>query len=244
MPESGSRSEQAIEHLRETARRMARELPEVSFFSDFREELARSEVALEASTLLKECRRHIQSDDDNLGHGLFHALTVARDAGAVMMAEAARQGRTAEETARLVLLVQLASLLHDVKRTEKFHALAGAAEVERILGPAGLREGELARIVIAVRNHEAFKPTVEVPDEDSRLISDVLYDADKFRWGPDNFTHTLWLMMRSSGAPSLESLHLRFLQNLDYIRRVKTTFRSVTGKTYGPEFVDRGIEIG
>jgi hypothetical protein len=43
-------------------------------------------------------------------------------------------------------------------------------------------------IVAAIRNHEAFRKILESEDKSARLVSDSLYDADKFRWGPDNFT--------------------------------------------------------
>jgi len=244
MPDRIGDPSEKIQRLKATARRVASELPALPFVMDFPQELAASEKELDSSTFLQACQKHIRSDRENLGHGLFHAVSVARDAGALMRVEAHRSGRTPEQTDRLAFLVQVAALLHDVRRKEKSHALAGAVEVEKILKPTGLPEAERARIVTAVRNHEAFKPTEDPADEDGQLISDVLYDADKFRWGPDNFTHTVWQMMESSGGPSLDGLHRRFLQNLDYIRRVKSTFRSDTGKVYGPAFVDRGIEIG
>jgi hypothetical protein len=77
----------------------------------------------------------------------------------------------------------------------------------------------------------------------AELISNSLYDADKFRWGPDNFTTTLWLMLDSNDMP-VEKLYKNFLGNLKYIQSVKATFRTQTGKKYGPEFIDIGIKIG
>ena len=74
-------------------------------------------------------------------------------------------------------------------------------------------------------------------------MSDALYDADKFRWGPDNFTVTLWKMLRFSKAP-IPRLISRFPRGMKGIQRIRDTFRTATGKKYGPEFIDLGLKIG
>jgi hypothetical protein len=43
---------------------------------------------------------------------------------------------------------------------------------------------------------------------------------------------------------SLDAVLKRFLKGLEGIERIRDTFRTETGKTYGPDFIDRGIEIG
>ena len=98
-------------------------------------------------------------------------------------------------------------------------------------------------ITAAIRNHEAFREVLSSEDEEAKLISDSLYDADKFRWGPDNFTTTLWLIMECSGTPA-EALYRNFLEKMNGVSRIKETFRTKTGKRFGPEFIDLGIEIG
>jgi hypothetical protein len=75
------------------------------------------------------------------------------------------------------------------------------------------------------------------------MISDALYDADKFRWGPDNFTQTLWQMLRSSKAGIVPLIH-RFPKGMEGISGIKETFRTETGKIYGPEFIELGLKIG
>ncbi len=70
-----------------------------------------------------------------------------------------------------------------------------------------------------------------------------MYDADKFRWGPDNFTTTLWLMLNSADVP-VEKLYKKFNESMKYIENIKATFRTQTGKKYGLEFIDMGIKIG
>ena len=76
-----------------------------------------------------------------------------------------------------------------------------------------------------------------------RLLSDALYDADKFRWGPDNFTETLWAMIIPRGIP-LRTLLPRFLPGIEGIRKIRESFRTATGREYGPDFIDRGLTIG
>ena len=95
----------------------------------------------------------------------------------------------------------------------------------------------------AIRNHEAFQETFERDDLAGRLVSDALYDADKFRWGPENFTITLWIMVEAHNTRP-EALHRIFREKMKGIEKIKETFRTNTGKRYGPEFIDQGIMIG
>ena len=55
------------------------------------------------------------------------------------------------------------------------------------------------------------------------MISDALYDADKFRWGPDNFTQTLWQMLRSSRA-RIAPMIRRFPKGMEGISRDQRNF--------------------
>jgi hypothetical protein len=74
-------------------------------------------------------------------------------------------------------------------------------------------------------------------------MSDCLYDADKFRWGTDNFTHTLWYMVNHKGM-SPQDLIKRFPWGMNGILRILETFRTTTGRQYGPEIIETGMEIG
>ena len=98
-------------------------------------------------------------------------------------------------------------------------------------------------ITDAIRNHEAFKATTEADDAAGKLVSDALYDADKFRWGPENFTTTLWTIVQASDTPP-ESLHRVFQEKMKGIEKIKETFRTGTGSQFGPEIIDQGITIG
>jgi hypothetical protein len=53
----------------------------------------------------------------------------------------------------------------------------------------------------------------------------------------------LWDMVEYRKA-SLDAVLKRFLKGMEGIERVRETFRTRTGKIYGPDFIDRGIEIG
>jgi len=106
-----------------------------------------------------------------------------------------------------------------------------------------LSSDEIEDICIAIRNHEAFRDTVTVDSREGALISDCLYDADKFRWGPDNFTDTLWDMVDFK-RPSLSDFLRRYPSGMESLVLIKSTFRTATGKKYGPQFIDHGITIG
>ena len=76
-----------------------------------------------------------------------------------------------------------------------------------------------------------------------RLVSDCLYDADKFRWGPDNFSDTLWEMV-SFMNPPLSVFVSRYPSGMETLFKIRSTFRSRTGKKYGPQFIDLGLAVG
>lgn len=177
------------------------------------------------------------------GHGLSHAEAVALDAGSIIQVEGRIQHIKGRLISELIVYAQIAGLLHDIKRKEKNHTIAGSNEAKKILNDFQIEDRYKRYIVVAIRNHEAFKELLEPEDEIAKLISDSLYDADKFRWGPDNFTTTLWLMLNSLNMP-VETLYKNFIENMRYIESIKTTFRTQTGKNYGPEFIDMGLKIG
>ncbi len=106
-----------------------------------------------------------------------------------------------------------------------------------------LPEEEIDGICQAIRNHEAFVTPTACRRPSFQLISDCLYDADKFRWGPDNFTATVWSMVAPVDIP-LSVLLDHFIPSLGGIERIKSTFRTGTGRKYGPDFIDRGLQIG
>ena len=134
-------------------------------------------------------------------------------------------------------------MLHDIKRKEQDHAVRGSIEAEKILAGLGMNLRERQYIADAIRNHEAFQETFDRDDAAGRLVSNALYDADKFRWGPENFTTTLWLMVEAHDTPP-EALHRIFKEKMSGIERIKETFRTATGRRYGPEFIDQGLTIG
>ena len=183
--------------------------------------------------------------EDDFGHGSSHSELVAVDAAAIIAVECGFKTvdglSTEDET--LMVSAHAAGLLHDIKRKEKNHALAGAQAAKKLLSRGELPGAWRERIVTAIRNHEAFQEQVPVPDEAGRLLSDALYDADKFRWGPDNFTKTLWDMLEYAAIP-VGMMLKRYHASLDGIVRIKETFRTDTGKEYGPEFIDQGLSIG
>jgi hypothetical protein len=229
--------------IRQTAIRTAESLGEPSFYHNHKVELEISRESFKTDMLIKKSLSYIDEASLNAGHGLSHAEAVALDAGTVIQVEGRLQNISSNMIRELVVYVQIAALLHDIKRKEKDHTIAGSNEARRILNDFLIDDSYKRYIVAAIRNHEAFKEVLESEDEKAELISNSLYDADKFRWGPDNFTTTLWLMLDSNDMP-VEKLYENFSGNLKYIERVKATFRTQTGKKYGPEFIDMGIIIG
>ncbi len=222
------------------SRKIAFEVGTPRFYCEREREVALSRKLFAAEPLVASALRIIEDRGDCLGHGLSHVQKVAADVGALILIE---EGKPDARVRRRVLLAHLAGLLHDIRRTEKDHAERGAQEAEKILLSFPLREDERDGITGAIRNHEAFRPCRTAAGPAAQLLSDALYDADKFRWGPDNFTETIWAMIIPRRIP-LQTLLPRFLPGLEGIRKIRESFRTATGREYGPDFIDRGLEIG
>ncbi len=229
--------------LQENAAILAQKLPSPSFYVHHAPLLRRSADALTNHGMIRKCRAYLNESQLECAHGLCHCEAVARDAGAIVLAEADLVRLPDSDREQLFVTAIIAGLLHDIKRKEQDHAVRGSIESEKILTAIGVELRERQYIADAIRNHEAFQETFDRDDIAGRLVSDALYDADKFRWGPENFSVTLWLMVTARNTP-LESLHRNFKEKMKGIERIKETFRTATGKRYGPEFIDQGITIG
>jgi len=230
--------------LRERARQIVSTFPPPDFYEDQSRAYEFSKRFFKDDAAIKKLYEYVAAHlEDNLGHGLQHAVKVTIDAGALLFIEgqAAAYGRPILE--RRMRMVQCAGLLHDIKRKKKEHAKLGAARAREILKDYPLEPAEIEDVCRAIHNHEAFKKGVLITTSKGELVSDCLYDADKFRWGPDNFTDTLWDMI-SFYNPPLSKFMARYAQGMEGLEKIKTTFRTQTGKKYGPGFIDLGLIIG
>jgi hypothetical protein len=230
--------------FRKRARQIVSRYPSPDFYQDhsFANELSRH--YFETNSFTSELRKFVAEHlEENFGHGLEHAIKVAIDAGALMIIENKIAEQTNNRINRRVTVVQCAGLLHDIKRRQKNHAIKGSDHARKVLKPYPLDPGEVDDICRAIRNHEAFKPTVKADTIEGTLVSDCLYDADKFRWGPDNFTDTVWAMVSYFNIPVVEFMDL-YPEGMEKLAKIKRTFRTHTGKKYGPQFIDLGIAIG
>ncbi len=231
------------ERLKETSLRVAQSLPRPLFYSQNTDFVSRSEDMIRSDELIRKCHALLDESQLECAHGLCHCESVARDAGAIVLAEGRRKGINQTDSRPAVTSAIIAGLLHDIKRREPDHAVRGSIEADRILKGLSVDERSRSHITYAIRNHEAFKATCDLDDEEGCMVSNALYDADKFRWGPENFTGTLWLMVEANHTTP-EALHKTFMEKMKGIERIKETFRTETGKRYGPEFIDQGIMIG
>ena len=92
----------------------------------------------------------------------------------------------------------------------------------------------------AIRNHEAFKYNEGSDLKEDSLVSNCLYDGDKFRWGPDNFTDTIWDMVSFFKTP-ISKFIAHYPQGMEGLVKIKQTFRTDTGKKYGPSLLIQGF---
>lgn len=230
--------------LRERARQIASRYPPVDFYRDHAAAVDASRELFESDTLVLDLRQNVCGRlEDDFGHGLLHAAKVALDAGALTHIEGRAAGYSGAYLARRICIAHCAGLLHDIERKQTNHAEQGAGRARELLAGCPLAADEIEDICIAIRNHEAFQSTVAVRTREGALASDCLYDADKFRWGPDNFTDTLWAMVAFT-RPALRDFMEQYPAGMAGLARIKSTFRTPTGRRYGPGFIDLGIAIG
>lgn len=141
-------------------------------------------------------------------------------------------------------LAQIAGLLHDSCRLEGEHAVQGTDLSLMILQDYPLDDEEKQMISKAILCHEAFSPAQQFGDPRQQILADAVYDADKFRWGPDNFSTTLWEICNYQEW-SLEQILNKFPHGMEFISSIRHTFpHTSAGKIYGPEFIDLGLEMG
>jgi hypothetical protein len=235
---------EAITRLQREAERIAAKHRAPEFYIRFQAPIALARRLFYSDplvTLLRNMVRPVLQDD--LGHGLYHSTRVSLDAATLVFVELESVKMDREGMERLMVLGIIAGLLHDIRRGQENHAEAGAQEAVRILEGFPLTDEEIRCVCQAIRNHEAFGNPVSCKPPWLQLISDCLYDADKFRWGPDTFTHTLWHMVSHQGITPQELIE-KFPWGITGILRIPDTFRTNAGRQFGPEIIETGIEIG
>ena len=230
--------------LRERARHIVSCYPLPDFYTDLSPAFSISRQIFDTHPTISDLRFYVTGRlEEDFGHGLQHATKVALDAGTLMIAEAERIGLHRRVARRCVVTVQCAGLLHDLKRKEPDHAVKGAAHAAVLLNSYPFSSEEREDIRVAIHEHEAFRKRSPVNTRRGDLVSGCLYDADKFRWGPDNFTDTLWCMVLYHN-PSLDDFLAGYPKGIESLQRIRGTFRTVTGRKYGPQFIDIGMAIG
>jgi hypothetical protein len=226
------------------ARRIAARSRRPEFYCRFQAPLALARKLFFTHPLVSSLRREVEPLlHESLGHGFYHCKHVSLDCAALVSIQTENGPAGRERVERLMILAEMAGLLHDISRSEKNHAEVGAREAARILEAFPVTREEALSICQSIRNHEAFTDPVACSTEWGQMLSDCLYDADKFRWGPDNFTHTVWCMA-SEKEISLEELTEKFPRGVSFVLRIQSTFRTPLGRQYGPEIIETGIAIG
>ncbi len=230
--------------IRAQALIIAAHYPPADFYQMYAAEIQYSADIFMQDALIVELRDVVAAQIENdFGHGMDHANKVAVEAGALVAIEAKRVSCPKPRMNHLVRMAHCAGLFHDICRKEENHAWKSADFAGRILQTYDLEQADVTDICRAIRNHEAFKDTEKAETSEGAMLSDCLYDADKFRWGPENFTHTVWDMVIFGKIPFQKFIHL-YPKGVAFLEKIKPTFRSITGKACGPQFIDLGIAIG
>ncbi len=237
--------ENYVEYLKRRANYLASRYQLPAFYSRFYHHHARVRHIFFSDPLVCIIREYVEKELDEarlMGHGLDHSRKVSWDCGALISIEFSGFLNN-RDSRRLIILGIIAGLFHDICRLEDNHAELGAQKAARVLRDFPVSQEEIEIISRAIRNHEAFVKPVPCGSPVAQVISDCLYDADKFRWGVDTFTHTLWQMVSYKNL-SIRDLIDRFPWGLDGIRKIQNTFRTQTGRLFGPEIIEQGLMLG
>ena len=230
--------------IRDLARQIVARFPSPDFYLDHPPAHEYASTFFENDPVIKKLKHFLTEHlEDDFGHGLQHAIKVTLEAGALMAIEGKADGYEQDFLDARMRVVQCAGLLHDIKRKKKDHSKHGADHARKILKNYPFSAAEVDDIYRAIHNHEAFTDNIAIDTSEGALVADCLYDADKFRWGPDNFAYTLWDMISYYNPPLTEFME-RYPKGMQGIARIKSTFRTHTGKKYGPQFIDIGLAIG
>jgi hypothetical protein len=230
--------------LKMEAERIASRHPLPEFYARFNAPMALARKLYYNDPLIGRLRKAVQPIlQEEMGHGIYHSMRVSIDSATLIFVEMAPCSITESQMKKLMMLGLIAGLLHDICRSEEKHAEVGAIRAAEVLKDFPLTRLEVQCICRAIKNHEAFISPTPCKRPWSQLISDCLYDADKFRWGPDTFTHTLWHMADHQGLTPRDLIE-RFPWGMTGVFRIRDTFRTSTGKQYGPEIIETGVEIG
>ena len=232
------------EQIRNQALKIASRYPLADFYHDYPKQAEFSSRFFYSDPVVCELRDFVAKNIENdFGHGMDHADKVALDAGSLMAIEAEGSDYPDQFLTHRVRMAQCAGLLHDIKRKHEKHAREGALYAGKVLAAYPFSGDDLTEICIAIENHEAFGEPTGSKTSEGGLLSDCLYDSDKFRWGPDNFTHTVWDMVSYADIPLKKFVGL-YPKGILFLGKIKDTFRTRTGRIYGPQFIDLGLSIG
>ncbi|PIE75232.1 MAG: hypothetical protein CSA18_00850 [Deltaproteobacteria bacterium] len=233
-----------LKEIKLMARKIVNDARTPSFYRDYSELISKSEhFFMENPVILRIQEELYDTLENNFGHGFGHAKKVAIEAGVLFAVEMKKKGLK-KDLNYLFTMAQSAGLLHDICRKDKDHAVKGARYAGSYLPSILSDKADVDSIVYAIENHEAFCASKgEPPCIEALILSNSLYDSDKFRWGPDNFSHMIWAILEDTGITSSQFLK-GYQRGIASLENIRTTFRSFTGKKYGPEFIDIGMEIG
>ncbi|MGM0452521.1 MAG: hypothetical protein ACQERN_05100 [Thermodesulfobacteriota bacterium] len=231
--------------LQKEAIRVAEKYPPPAFYTDHADKVRQSQRFFNSDPMVCRGFEYVRNTiDDDYGHGLAHVKNVAIDAGALLLIEGGAISCSEPGLTHGLRMAHFAGLLHDICRKEENHAEAGAVFAEKVLPAYSFSDSDVADICRAIRNHEAFgENNTRDADRSGQLLSDCLYDADKFRWGPENFTQTIWGMVAYLDI-SVPQFLAHYPRGMAYLKKIRKTFRTRTGRLYGPQFIDFGIAIG
>lgn len=230
-----------LKRFRDDACRLAQTLQRPRFAASFAKEIECARLAFFEETLI--CRLRDEALNflyDDFGFGIEHSRAVAMDAAAIVLAETAAWPR--EQSRRMAILAILAGLLHDSTRLDEDSEAKAAELSQSILARYALTDEELTLVAGAIRDHDIREGYAPPSDPRAALLGAALYDADKFRYGPDIYVTSLWEFCDYEDMPTQHALKC-FTAAESRLPELTGTFRSKPGRAFGEEHLECGARL-
>lgn len=228
--------------LKKQSCRLARQHNLPSFYSDFAEEAAfSSDLFFNHPALLKLQDDSVAFLYDDYMFGIEHSKRLAQDACILMLAGGS--GLSSQESRHTGLLAQVAAMIRDIEcaggESDRTHGSA----VTLLEGCNSLTSDE-KKLVARASTCRSRPDFSALPESDQlRALAYSLHDAYWFRFGPDIFSTVMWIYCDYNQLSPAELVE-RFEVGVEDARYASDGFLTETGKKYGPEILQAGVEQG
>ncbi len=220
--------------IKQETERIVKELAKAKFYQENDSELAvAKDVFFNDKTVLGLQSETIAFLYDDYRYGILHSKNVSLDTASLILHEA--EDESFEKKNKLIFLGEIAGLLYNIYDPKKD---CNSDSVKEILNRLAEMTDErtILRVLEAQSNLEMRKNL----DEDEKIITYCLYDANLFRYGADTVATLLWEHFAYEEL-TIVDFYNKLPALIEKTFQKENIFLSETGKKYGPEILAIGL---